>query len=86
MHGVDEMKQNDVLIQNYGLYVVNDEGTPLPANPLLFHSWTGHRLVWGVPYHGPVTPGGPASGVVWRGSRVCDCEVCQSTVTVSTPS
>jgi len=80
------MKQNGVLIQNYGLYVVNDEGTPLPANPLLFHSWTGHRLVWGVPYHGPVTPGGPASGVVWRGSRVCDCEVCQSTVSSTSPS
>lgn len=41
----------------------------------IFDSWTGLRKINGEDYHGPVSY---LEGGVYRGARVCGCDVCQS--------
>lgn len=61
-------------------YMILAEGTWIPATRGVWRAWTGLRMLWGVPWHGPVFPLGAAEeGVApWTGRRTCPCATCQS--------
>lgn len=72
--------RGDEALPNFGMEVLID-GDWIPADPVTWRAWTGHRRLWGVEYHGPVTavdakPGAPP----WTGPRTCRCATCQSQV------
>lgn len=46
----------------------------------LWNSWTGHRLLNGEEYHGPVYHLDEGKGNPYRGVRLCNCNKCQEHV------
>ena len=51
----------------------------VPTTSEIFRSWTGHRRIWGMEYHGPVYVLGKDEKT-YSGARLCPCAVCQESV------
>lgn len=67
-------------IRDTGLQIW-DDGVWIPIERETWRSWTGHRAVWGIPYHGPVYEMGSSEDAEpWDGPRVCSCQKCQEHV------
>lgn len=53
----------------------------IPVRRELWRSWTGHRAVWGIDYHGPVySIESKTDSIPWSGPRLCHCRTCQEHV------
>lgn len=80
MEAADAPPPTDEVLPTTGLQVLADD-TWLPATREVWRAWTGHRAVWGIPYHGPVySMQSKEDTSPWDGPRVCGCSTCQTHV------
>lgn len=72
--------RKDVVTGGGGAEILSGDAW-VAADKDTWRSWTGHRRIWGIEYHGPVYNYlSPEGSPPYTGRRVCPCAECQSNV------